>query len=95
MAAYFGDSSEGYMQQRRRRTWQEHAQERALAHYVSSSMSGYGDTIIDPAISSIVGAEVAAEDSSGGAGPFNSIAVGVATGVLTFLLNRWLGKVLG
>lgn len=43
----------------------------------------------------VIAAEVAASsDSSGGSSAWRSIGIGVATGVLTLLVNRWLGQLL-
>lgn len=54
----------------------------------------YGDDSIAD-VSAVIGAEAAAIDSTAGDMAWRSITIGVTTGVLTFLLNRWLGKVLG
>lgn len=92
----YGDSNLTYMQHRRARAWA--AGRHGLNGY-AQFLAGYGDASSDAtaslAIGSVVGAETAELDSMGGDPAWRAIAIGVSTGVLTFLLNRWLGKVLG
>ena len=63
-------------------------------HGYAQFLAGYGDdSTVD--VSAVVGAGAASMDASMGDTATRAIVVGVTTGVLTFLLNRWLGKVLG
>jgi hypothetical protein len=87
----YGNSAEYYSLMRaRRRRWAMGPQ--GLSGY-AQFLAGYGDTAAD--VSSVVGAETAAMDSAMGDTALRSIAIGVTTGVVTYLLNRWLGKVFG
>jgi hypothetical protein len=85
-----GASARYYDQMRRRRRWSLNGRN-GLQGY-SAYLAGAGDDI-----GSLVGATTAAyeSDSSPGASASRVIFIGVATGVLTFLVNRLLGKVLG
>ena len=84
---YLGDSAEGYDRMRRRR--QRAMGPRQLQSYASfllgvDSASGSPD---------IVAAETAAFSDTGSS-VLRPILIGVATGALTFLINRWLEKAL-
>jgi hypothetical protein len=91
--AYGGDdgsSSRFYDQMRRRRSWSVNSRQ---------GLSGYAAYLMgaDPGVEmgALVGAGgAAAYDSAQGANAMNAILVGVTTGALTFLINRWLSKVL-
>lgn len=73
-----GDSATFYGQQRRRRSRQQMSYQQYLAGGVED----------------IVGAEVAASSADHGSSAARAIAIGVATGVLTLLINRWLESAL-
>lgn len=84
-----GSSSRYYDSTRRRRSWSMNGRQ-GLQGYAQFVL---GDTASDTA--TIAGAETAAFDQVGsGSSAARSIAIGVATGALTFLINHWLAKVL-
>jgi hypothetical protein len=83
------ENAKQYVEWRRRRRWSMgHG---GLQGYAQFLGGGGGDPSAE--VSSIIGAETAAMDSAGGDAAFRAIAIGVTTGVVTFLINRWLGKV--
>ncbi len=87
----YGNSAMNYDQMRRgrraRMSWSVN-NPNGLQGY-AGYLAGYGDSTAD--VSSIVAGEVAGEmDSASGDAVLRAIGVGVATGVITFLLNRWL-----
>ena len=85
-----GSSSRYYVNMRRRRSWSMNGP-RGLEGYAQFVL---GDTA-SADTATIAGAEAAAFDQvGGGSSVARSIAIGVATGALTFLINHWLGKVL-
>jgi hypothetical protein len=91
---YGTTSANYYVTERRRRRWEMgHRGLAGYAQFLAGGMGGMGDG--SAAATAIIGAETAAMDSSSGDAASRAIFIGVTTGVLTFLLNRWLGKVLG
>ncbi len=68
-----------------------------MAFYYGDSATGYSSQrrqrsrSMGGPLEEVVGAETAAFETGGAA---RAIAVGVATGVLTLLVNRWLEKLL-
>lgn len=79
------------------------AMRRRRARWNGQGLQGYASFLLGDASlpgleesGAIVGAsEAAGIDNIGGSSAARSIAIGVATGAITFLLNRWLAKVLG
>lgn len=96
MSGMFGNSAMTYDHMRRRRvrmSWSMNGQQ-GLNGY-AQYLAGYGDDATAASVSSMIGAETAGEmDSASGDGTIRAITVGVATGVLTFLINHWLQKTL-
>lgn len=85
----YGNSAMNYDMMRRRRAWSMTSAQGL--HGYAQHLAGYGDATAD--VSSIVAGEVAGEmDSSSGDATLRAIGVGVATGVITFLLNRYLER---
>jgi len=77
-----------YAQERRRRRWAQGAH--GLQGY-AEFLNGYGD---GEETGALVGAGAAALNDATGSPAWRSIGIGVATGVITFLANHWLGKML-
>lgn len=78
-------STRAYMQWRRRRRGNER-----LEGYAAYVLGAASDA---PELGALVGAETAAFDEAGNSSSFwRPVAIGVATGVLTFLINRWLER---
>lgn len=85
----YGNSAMNYDMMRRRRAWSMTSAQGL--HGYAQHLNGYGDTA--STVSSMIGAETAGElDSASGDGTIRAITVGVATGVITFLLNRYLER---
>lgn len=80
------NSAMNYDMERRRRRWAQ--SNRGLSGY-AAFLSGMGD---GEEIGAVVGAETGAFSDASGSSPLRSIAIGVATGALTFMVNHWLGK---
>lgn len=83
--------NDDYDSRRRRRRWATGPQ--GLQGYAAFLAGDPGDPSAQ--VGAIVGAEEAAYLDQSGSSPWRSIMIGVATGAATFLVNRWLGKVLG
>lgn len=84
----YGFSERYYDAMRRRRGWSMNSPQ---------GLQGYsaflaGDPGVPEELGAVVGAEAAAFEAEPGIG--RAVLIGVATGALTFLVNRWLGKVL-
>lgn len=84
----FQDSARFYSQMRRQRQWANRGNQ-GLQGY-AEFLSGYGEDTFSP----VLGAETAAMDDEAGVPVWQSIAIGVTTAALSFLVNRWLSKVL-
>jgi len=76
-----------YDQRRRRRRWS--IRDRNSFEGYAAYLAGDVDEIAP-----IIGAGTAAIESDTGSPASRAIFIGVATSVLAFLVNRWLGKVL-
>lgn len=86
----YGNSAADYVQSRRQRRWSMNGRNgfQGYAAYLAGEEPEY---VSDG--SAETGAGVAAYDASQGSTAMRSILIGVTTGALTFILNRWLGKV--
>lgn len=83
-----GGSARFYPQWRRRRQWTQRGLE-GYAAFLMGAAPEQGQGLAP----GLVGAEVAAFDAEAHPGSFlRPVAIGVATGVLTFLINRWLER---
>jgi len=82
----YADSALFYDAQRRRRRWAQG----------NRGLQGYAEFLggaSDAEVGALVGAGTAAmSDSAGPSSAWRSIGIGVATGALTFLLNRYLER---
>lgn len=89
----YADSDTGYVAMRRRRRWAMGGRQglQGYAAYLMGADAGGADAGAET--SAIMGAEIGAYEDQGNSA-LRSIAIGAATGVVTFLLNRWLSKVL-
>jgi hypothetical protein len=88
----YGFSPQYYDVSRRRRAWSMRSRQ-GLEGYAAFLA---GEESVSPnELGSVVGAGTAAYETSAGVNPARAVFIGVATGALTFLVNRWLGKVLG
>lgn len=83
----FSNSAMYYDQARRKRAWSMNGATgmQGYAQYLSGHMA---DGSVD--VGAAVGAGTAVFDAESGDTAMRAIAIGVATGVVTFLLNRWL-----
>jgi hypothetical protein len=84
-------SANFYDQYRRRRRWSLNSRNGMQGY--AAYLSGFGEG--GDEISPLVGAATAAYEADGRSDVARAVYIGVATGVLTFLVNRFLGKVLG
>ncbi len=95
MLQRYGFSERYYDSMRRRRAWSMNGPRgmQGYAAFLAGAEDGTLDVSPSSDVGSVVGAGTAAFESTTGASAAKAILIGVATGALTFLVNRWLGRI--